>query len=49
MPRPSRKNLLIALLALAWLAHVGWRLVRREEVMLMTAEPQAPEYRRNSQ
>ena len=40
---------LAALLALAWLAHVGWRLVRREEVMLMTAEPQAPEYRRNSQ
>ena len=40
---------LAAVLALAWLAHVGWRLVRREEVMLMTAEPQAPEYRRNSQ
>ena len=40
---------LAAVFALAWLAHVGWRLVRREEVMLMTAEPQAPEYRRNSQ
>ncbi len=40
---------LAAVLALAWLAHVAWRLVRREEATLMAAEPQAPEYRKNSQ
>ena len=40
---------LAAVLAMAWLAHVAWRLVRREEATLMAAEPQAPEYRTKSQ
>lgn len=40
---------LAAVFALAWLAHVGWRLVRREEAALMAAEPQAPKYRASSQ
>ena len=40
---------LAAVFALAWLAHVGWHLVRREESMLMAGESQAPPWRTKSQ